>query len=302
MADGDSNMLIAVAIVLLIVVIMYGSGCGRGHHHAGTMVVQDKAVVTGDAAVAVAPVVTTSATTASASPAATSIAAASGAAPVGATSTEYFTLTTTPNPVKSILSKMEYAYDPNKRAAVRQVERLSVAGARNVISKGVGNARSLYKDITVKPKTTQDFLKNDQDVAKLFRNVERCCGERLTPNPAAEAAFQYTEKAVDPSYYTGMRKRGGRKNYKKEGFVDSNGRWQSFMYWKVGCDGDPRPKSLGDSVDSASRLPHVAIPESDANASLRAAKDQMRKERLTQRQKLNQLRGMVNDQGLIVRV
>lgn len=279
MAD-DSNMLIAVAIILLILVIMYGGGCMSSPKHAGTMVVQDQAVVTGDSAVAVAPAV------APAAPAATAS-------------------TTVANPVAGAPPKVEYEFDPNKPAAAAQVERLSMADARDVFAKGVGNARSLYRDIVVKPKTTQDFLKTDQDIAKLFRPVERCCGERLTPNPSAEALFRRTEHAIDPSYYTGVRKRNDKRNYKKERFVDANGRWQSFMYWKVGCEGDPRPKALADRVSSVDRLPHVAVPESDLSASLRAAKNQAiqdRKEHLTERQKLNRMRGLVNEQGMLVSI
>ncbi len=278
MAD-DSNMLIAVAIILLILVIMYGGGCMSSPQHAGTMVVQDRAVVTGDSAVAVAPAV----------------------APAASANTS----TTVANPVAGAPPKVEYEFDPNKPAAAAQVERLSMADARDVFAKGVGNARSLYRDIVVKPKTTQDFLKTDQDIAKLFRPVERCCGERLTPNPSAEALFRRTEHAVDPSYYTGVRKRNDKRNYKKENFVDANGRWQSFMYWKVGCEGDPRPKALADRVSSVDRLPHVVVPESDLSASLRAAKNQAvqdRKEHLTERQKLNRMRGFVNEQGMLVSI
>jgi hypothetical protein len=274
MADGDTNALIAIAIILLILVIMYGGGC-LTRSSAGSMVVQDKAVVTGPQDVAVAPIVP-------------------AAAPA----------TTVANPAANAASKSEYQYDPNKPAPAAQVERLTLNDARNVISKSMGNARSLYKDITVTPKTTKDFLSTDRDIARLFRPVERCCGERLAANPSAEAAFQRAEKTVDPSYYTGLRKRGNRKNYKKERFVDANGRWQSFMYWKVGCEGDPRPKSLADRVDSVDSLPRVIIPESDVGASLRMAKNRAvhdRKERMSERQKLERIRGYVNDQGMWVR-
>lgn len=258
---GDSNALIAVAIILLIVVIVYGSGCmsSETRTSAGTMVVQDKAVVTGPNNVAVTPMVTT-----------------------------------TENPAAGTPPHSNFEYDPNKPPADTQVERLTVQDAADLISsslnRGVGTARSLYKDIKIAPKEERDYLSTDKDIAKLFRPVERCCGERLAPNPIAEAIFRRAESEIDPSYYTGHRKRNSRKNYKKERFVDANGRWQSFMWWKVGCEPDPRP--LAARVD-AGRLPRVAVPENDVT--------QTRAERMSQKQKLERQRGYVPDQGMWVR-
>lgn len=235
----EGNFLVAVAIFLLILVILHGTGCFDSK--PCNMTVQKTLEAPAAAAVADASSDTSGAS----------------AAPVPAVTT------VTPTLAGSSVVNYEFAA-PQKSdassAAVAAAEGGSPPLAKEyfdplaIVRSAIRADGKVVKPV---PSASASVIKTDRDLAGLFQNrAERMCGERLTVSPETEAKFALEKVPTrgDDLFPKGAALRGKSKKYKKEAFVDANGRWQSFMYYHVGNDGDPRP--LGDYVD-VDEIPHV---------------------------------------------
>ena len=247
----------AVAIFLLILVILHGTGCfcSDSPHK---MTVQKTLEAPAAAAVADASNGTSDASS----------------APVPAVTT------VTPAPAGS--SVVDYEFAAPQKSDGTSAAAAAIAGGSPPLAKEyfdpiamVRSAiRSDGKFVKPVPNASASVIKTERDLAGLFQNrAERMCGERLQVSPETEAKFvaeklsanlfprglashrkKETSLKGDPLFPSGMARRHKSKKYEKEAFVDANGRWQSFMYYHVGNDGDPR--ALGDYVDVA-EVPHV---------------------------------------------
>lgn len=235
-------MLVAVAIFLLILVILHGTGCFCSEPHKMTV----QKTLEAPAAAAVAD--------------ASSGSSDASSAPVPAVTT------VTPTPAGS--SVVNYEFAAPQKSDASSAAAAAIAGGSPPLA---DNASKEYFDplamvrsairadgkfVKPVPSASASVIRTDRDLANLFK-TERMCGERLTVSPETEAKFAM-EKVPNNTgsglFPTGAALRGKSKKYKKEAFVDANGRWQSFMYYHVGNDGDPRP--LGDYVD-VDEVPHV---------------------------------------------
>lgn len=225
----DGNFLVAVAIFILILVILYGSGCTGGHPAHRKMTIQR------------------------------TLEAPDAAAMAGADTTT--PVVTTVAPAGEGTSVVSYEFDaPRKVDGVPAVESAAEAGSPPLSERfnPMGMLRAALKvdgnKVTPVPSASASVIQTERDLVGLFKNrAERMCGERLTISPETEAKFA-AEKLPANLFPPGASRRRRSKHHKKERFVDANGRWQSFMYYHVGNDGDPRP--LGDYVDPA-EIPHV---------------------------------------------
>ncbi len=82
----------------------------------------------------------------------------------------------------------------------------------------------------------------------IIRTPKRSTPPRITPTAGVSSYFNSYENMASGTGSTAQHMRKQRKQ--RERFVDAQGNWQSFMYYRVGNEGDPRPTDMKSGMGS----------------------------------------------------